>query len=117
MAVDTKRSWLDAISHCQELGGNLISFSGPEEVNEVRAGLLWPQFQLVWIGINDRQDEGDWRWSDGMDPTWANWYGKTKRTDFNCAYIRLYDEPSSFIDASCSGFEFEYICKIEKSSK
>ena len=63
---DTK-SWEDARSYCRRLGGDLVMIKDADKQQFMLNALSqdhWDQDE-VWIGANDKQHEGDWRWIDG----------------------------------------------------
>ena len=57
----TAVSWNEARDHCIQLGGDLASMHNQEENDKVQALI---QGLHVYIGMNDRETEGDWKWSD-----------------------------------------------------
>ena len=57
------RTWNAARKQCQWLNADLLSISGPEEQAFVNKHLLSSYF--MWIGYNDQNQEGVWRWTDG----------------------------------------------------
>ena len=68
----------DGEQHCQEEGedGHLVRISSDQEnaavANLVRQDLGSPPGG-VWIGLNDRSDEGAYVWYDGSDSDYRNW--------------------------------------------
>lgn len=67
------RSWDEALESCAVLGAELAKIDSPGEniaITERAAG------DALWLGANDRKDEGDWRWVDGsglavVHPAWG----------------------------------------------
>ncbi|XP_062604307.1 C-type mannose receptor 2-like isoform X1 [Saccostrea cucullata] len=67
-----------------------------------------------WIGLNDREKEGDWQWSDGTPLDYKKWL--TSQPDNwqgyeNCATYRRTNR--GFNDLFCST-KLPFICKVEK---
>lgn len=54
-------AWQEARSDCQAWGGDLVEIGSAEE-NAALAGLIPGN---VWIGANDQENEGDFRWAGG----------------------------------------------------
>ena len=79
-----KKSWPDAEAHCQGDGGHLASVHSEEEMQEVET---LNRLGYVWLGGNDQQEEGNWKWSDwspwGYTPKWQSGYG-SKGKSYNC---------------------------------
>lgn len=63
-------NWTDAQSYARTLGGNLTTIRSKAEND-------WLQTtfgkQSLWIGINDVQTEGTFRWASGEAVTYTNW--------------------------------------------
>ena len=69
--VARKFGWVEARKHCTRMAptADLASIRNAGENNFVSslAG------GLAWIGLNDREQEGLYRWSDQRKPTYTNW--------------------------------------------
>ncbi|XP_061172826.1 macrophage mannose receptor 1-like isoform X2 [Saccostrea echinata] len=112
--IQDKSSWTQARSYCQGIGADLASIHSDTESRQLHSLIRWSTSQDFWIGLNDREKEGDWQWSDGtpLDYTkWLtsqpdNWQGKE-----NCATYRRYNR--GFNDLVCSS-RLPFICKVEK---
>ena len=55
-------NWDDAQRACEYEGKNLVSYNSKEERDFVVS--LMPN-EWFWVGLNDREKEGDWVWNDG----------------------------------------------------
>ena len=70
----TKKSWNDAQLTCEADGGNLASIHSAEE-NEIIKNMIGGYGNgRAHIGINDKQTEDTWTWSDGTAVGYTNWY-------------------------------------------
>uniref|UniRef100_A0A3B1JQH5 C-type lectin domain-containing protein n=1 Tax=Astyanax mexicanus TaxID=7994 RepID=A0A3B1JQH5_ASTMX len=69
--VSTERlSWLGAKQYCRDRRSDLVIINGREEqdfVEMIRRG------EEAWIGLSDRDKEGDWKWVDGSALTTKFW--------------------------------------------
>ena len=67
-------SWEEAKAACGARG--LVSIHSAEE-NDVAYNLVGElsSKDCVWIGLNDRSDEGSFVWDDGSDARYTNWLG------------------------------------------
>ena len=82
-----RMTWTEAEAHCQGLEGQLASVQTLEEQQEVES---LAEYGTAWLGGNDREKEGDWRWSDGSPWVYTNWKDKSggKKGDLkNCALL------------------------------
>ena len=69
-------SWQDAQNLAEALGGNLVSINSREEQE-----FLYENFIVndnsgdigKWIGFTDKDQEGNWVWTDGSTTTYKNW--------------------------------------------
>lgn len=93
-------SWVDARSSCQVWGGDLVEITSPEE-NELLAAEVNGS---VWIGANDRQNEGEMVWAGGAPVEYATW-APAQPDNFqggeNCVERRAPD--GLWNDAPCEG--------------
>lgn len=64
---DDERPWNEARQHCQQVGMDLVSIEDADESAFVQ-GLVRKN---SYIGMNDRQYEGHWRWSSTNELAWC----------------------------------------------
>ncbi|XP_036405227.1 CD209 antigen-like protein E [Megalops cyprinoides] len=62
------KTWIDSQQDCRERGAHLVIINSREE-QEFISGLK----KNVWIGLNDRETEGTWKWVDGTTLTTEYW--------------------------------------------
>lgn len=100
-------SWQDARDDCLAGGGDLVAIDSEGE-NAFVAGL---HATSSWLGANDLQLEGTFRWTDGRALSFVNW-GVNQPDAFpgqNCVEKRA--EPGSpWYDQSCANLNF-YVCE------
>lgn len=75
-------SWDDAEAEAASLGGHLVAIGDAEEQeflertflsgNDPRSGAI------LWIGLNDREQEAVFRWSNGEPIRYVNWTSETR---------------------------------------
>ncbi|XP_071488284.1 macrophage mannose receptor 1-like [Diadema antillarum] len=65
-------SWTSARNHCMVLGGDLASIRDDKE-EALAVSLLENIAGPVWLGLNDRDHEGLFTWSDGSPVFHTNW--------------------------------------------
>ncbi|XP_059775796.1 C-type lectin domain family 17, member A [Balaenoptera ricei] len=65
------KSWDEARKFCQENYSHLVIISNFAEQNFVAKAHGSPR--VYWLGLNDRNREGDWRWLDGSPITLSFW--------------------------------------------
>ena len=62
-------TWDEAEAQAQALGGHLVTLN-----DEVEDRFLYQFFgDGYWIGLTDRNGEGNWQWSSGEPVTYSNW--------------------------------------------
>ncbi|XP_064237797.1 C-type lectin domain family 17, member A isoform X4 [Aotus nancymaae] len=67
----TTKSWDGARMFCQENYSHLVIINSFAEHNFVAKAHGSPR--VYWLGLNDREQEGDWRWLDGSPVTLSFW--------------------------------------------
>ncbi|NNF20350.1 MAG: HYR domain-containing protein, partial [Saprospiraceae bacterium] len=79
--------WNTAKQICANNGGYLASINSAGENNFLTNQLL---AQSAWIGLNDKDWEGDFEWENGDPLTYQNWYpGQPNNYNNNQDYVEL----------------------------
>ncbi|XP_068505832.1 galactose-specific lectin nattectin-like [Syngnathus scovelli] len=108
------RSFADAESVCNILGGNLVSIH-----NELENALVLELIRAAdgevdgaWIGLNDAVLEGDFMWIDGSDVDFTNFDGGAPSGAGDC--VAMVTNAGEWVDAPCP-IELSYVCIREAS--
>jgi hypothetical protein len=112
-------NWEDAQAYCVSQGGALVKIDNADENNEVAQ--LINQEGSTWIGANDRETEGDFRWTDGSQVTGENahWQGgqpNDAEENEDCAV--LHSGAGDWNDVECAltgfddGHEMTFVCEL-----
>ncbi len=123
-AVAVERPWADAEQDCVNRGGHLASIANMAEQVVIRKA-AWAfsrendtgdSLEVLWFGLNDRQTEGQWQWSDGspyLPPGFWSSGEPDGGTRANCMSAITYDLDwdHAWRDSDCSTL-FPYICKL-----
>ncbi|EDO36778.1 predicted protein, partial [Nematostella vectensis] len=64
-------TWSRAQQTCESEGGNLVSIHDSTQNLLVRK--IKPDYKLMWIRLNDRDAEGQYKWSDGSEVGFTPW--------------------------------------------
>jgi hypothetical protein len=102
MVGDNVFAWLDARSFCQAWGGDLVQIDSPQE----NAALVERIQGSVWIGANDLDEEGMFRWAQGnlLDfEAWNPGQPNNLDGDEDCADLNAFS--GRWSDVPCSGDE------------
>ncbi len=90
LAYETKVAWEDAQAYAESLGGNLVTINDAAE-----QAWLETTFDLdssrYWIGLTDREVEGEFKWVTGEAVAYTNW------------------EPGNPNDSGASGSSADYV--------
>merc|ERR1711915_40873 len=73
MVAPRLSDWHVAQTFCQDQGGYLAEITSMSEFSLLEQYLL--NYEITyWIGLNDKDEEGTWKWSEsGVEATWTNW--------------------------------------------
>ncbi|XP_026232662.1 asialoglycoprotein receptor 2-like [Anabas testudineus] len=106
-------SWTTGRANCRTRGAHLVVIHSAEEQMFLSAFVN----MRTWIGLNDRDEEGTWKWVDGTPLTvtyWAptqpdNWDGYINSGDEDCVEM-FGDQSSEWNDNSCEASR-TWICE------
>ncbi|TWT95129.1 C-type lectin domain-containing protein [Neorhodopirellula pilleata] len=114
-------SWEQAALYCQQIKGRMVVINSPDENDFVTRLGKEVNLDRVWIGITDRQKEGEWVWVDGSKPSFSKWHrwgnGHSEPNDFNGEDYGMlsiveggdwHDVPNSYIENVARGFVCEW---------
>jgi hypothetical protein len=84
-------TWVEAAASCQELGWHLATPADDQQQEG-----LWtyaePEDGVFWLGLTDREYEGQWAWIDGTEVGYDSWdYGEPNDSDYygeDCGLLR-----------------------------
>ena len=100
MLGDNVFTWQDARNFCQAWGGDLVEIGTLEE----DVALAQRIDGSVWIGANDQEEEGTFRWAGGAPLEYAGWAENQPNNlqgNEDCSELRAFDDHWS--DVACTG--------------
>ena len=110
--VSTPINWLDAQSSCAIWGGDLTSITTERENNYLYT-IIPDTVSKCWIGLNDREVEGTYTWTDGITSGYTNFTSTPSNDEINgCVEIDKTGE-GSWVSVDCDTNE-EYIFVQER---
>nr|XP_020635056.1 hepatic lectin-like [Pogona vitticeps] len=101
--------WDTAKTHCEEKNSSLVVIQDKSEQNFLQSRTRGGRY---WIGLHDKDTEGEWRWIDGTNyrTNFKNWK-QGQPTDYasneDCAEINIVGE---WNDENCNTQNF-YVCE------
>ncbi|KAM9449642.1 CD209 antigen-like protein A isoform 4-T4 [Clarias gariepinus] len=109
------KNWDESRQDCRERGADLVIINSKEKQEFIVEQLKGSR---TWIGLSDRDKEGEWKWVDGTPLTSGNW-GPGQPDNFNeedCAEIGFPDK-QDLNDRPCSHKQ-GWICekRVESNS-
>ena len=98
----TQNSYYEAVSYCNNIGGDIVNISSSQENSNVRQFALDQGLDNYWIGLNDIANEGTWVNEDGSNPTYLYWESGEPNNVGNedCAEVRV--SGGFWNDVTCS---------------
>ncbi|CBY39892.1 unnamed protein product [Oikopleura dioica] len=120
----THKSWNDALECCKKKGGKLVTIEYPAKAFEVKYLLQkasnWTEDQ-IWLGYNDKENEGVWMGCNGKPAPAGFWHknqpdnccrGRYGIWEQNCALMgsRGY---VTWEDQCCKSERHPFACQIE----
>ncbi|XP_029773450.1 C-type lectin domain family 17, member A isoform X2 [Suricata suricatta] len=105
------KSWDEARKFCQENYSHLVIINSPDEQTFLAKAHGSPR--IYWLGLTDRDREGDWKWLDGSPVTMSFWDPEEPNNinDEDCASM---NKGGTWNDLSCGKTTY-WICERECS--
>ena len=113
MFLGIYKTWKDARSYCKELSGELLNVHSKgqnDEIQQYSESLSWRN----WIGLNDRDVEGNFTWSDGAAYHYKYWSENEPNNTFGSEdCVEIFAHVSGrWNDQDCSK-SLNAVCKIQ----
>ncbi|XP_063355853.1 C-type mannose receptor 2-like [Pelmatolapia mariae] len=99
-------SWDAARMDCRDRGADLVVINSPEEKNFLSTITT----EEVWIGLNDKEQEGSWKWVDGTPLTLMYWATDEPNNGGEEDCVSLRSEKNTWFDHRCSS-SCHWICE------
>ncbi|XP_053533499.1 C-type lectin domain family 17, member A isoform X2 [Ictalurus punctatus] len=111
LSKQEEKSWTESRDYCRERGADLVIINSTEE-QEFISEIL--SRRIAWIGLNDGDREGEWKWVDGT-PLNTGFWGQSEPNSYagdeDCVVTHDYTDPVwNWADYPCSR-QIIWICE------
>ncbi|XP_070535731.1 macrophage mannose receptor 1-like [Ptychodera flava] len=114
--ADDRLPWADALDDCKKRGADLASFHSDDELRYVKTNSRVINFiEEFWIGLNDRDAENGFVWTDGTPVNFVMWdEGEPNDNggDEDCVEM-TFAAPKGWNDRNCARNK-NWVCKMPK---
>ncbi|XP_033120522.1 adhesion G protein-coupled receptor L3-like isoform X2 [Anneissia japonica] len=117
-------TWYEAEKRCKIYGADLVLLKN-EKLNDFAVNLaasISSSIRFIWMGLTDRETEGEFKWNDGTDLVYNNWGSvepNNRGTDFqpnaDCVLLYINGMTGEWKDKSCEETLF-YMCMKNATS-
>ena len=106
------RTWVDARDYCISRGGDLASIHSASMQVEIKDAAFDVLFQHWWVGLNDRDEEGVWTWTDGSPLDFEAWNDGEPNDSGgeDCGHLSTWGD-GGWNDIPCSD-AFPQVCQL-----
>ena len=113
MVSTDEKTWEDARAACLAMKGDLASIISSEEQDLVTKELDSQGIYNAWIGLNDRETDGTYKWTDKRLLYYTNWGPSEPNggSGENCVHMMQSAKNRKWNDLSCLSKK-HYVCKI-----
>ncbi|MEO0969129.1 MAG: lectin-like protein, partial [Cyanobacteria bacterium J06639_18] len=87
LVTDTAMTWEEAQSHAESIGGNLVTINDAAEEEWLKT--TFGSTEELWIGLTDKNVEGQFEWSSGEALTYTNWVPGEPNNSNGGDYVRM----------------------------
>merc|ERR1711974_170484 len=109
------RTWAEAEKFCNAKNCHLASVTSPE-IHDYIQSKVNPKniLSFFWIGGTDKEEEGEWKWTDGSDWNYEKWATQPiqqpddKHSNEDCLQI-YWNDSNGWNDQYCKGL-FQFVC-------
>ena len=122
MVYNEALTWEEAERKCRQLGGHLCTITSREEYNFI-INMLPSTKKLYWLGANDLEIEGTWKWVTGEPFTFMQWLNGEPNGGRNENYLLLtniYHQKWGWNDGTSGAVSpsmYAYICEWDEVNK
>ena len=110
-----KKTWNEAEAFCQQENGHLASITSDAINQYVLEGMNSKDFGYTWIGGNDIDEEGTWKWTDGSPFEFTFWHPGQPTNYGGNEHCMHHGFGGKWNDGPCSG-PLTFLCSKKKSS-
>ncbi|XP_052066376.1 macrophage mannose receptor 1-like, partial [Mytilus californianus] len=116
LILHEKRTWFQARDFCRSHGSDLVSLHSKTEVDTLPNNQL--KDEPYWIGLNEIDHKGTFKWSDGTPLDYANWntYEPNHWNNFEHCVEMEHFSHRKWNDGNCY-ISQSFICKLSLTDK
>jgi Ca2+-binding RTX toxin-like protein len=109
--LTSSSSWVSAQIQAKGFGGNLVTINSQEEQNWLQS--TFGKTSSFWIGLNDKDEEGKFKWISGESTSYINWApGQPDDYNRNEDYVGMNFGPTSQWNDFIGSYSYKGIVEV-----
>ena len=108
----TKAFWAKAEKHCNYCKGHLASVTSEAKNKFILSEIKKQNTAMLWIGGSEKEEQGNWKWTDQSPWSFENWADNLTSQGGNCLCYNSTPTTTRWSPSKCDQ-KFKFVCSVK----